>query len=191
MNEPTKALTLAPRAFSHAVPTAIYRLQQLGPVGVVGLAGIVSAIVVAMTVLISLQYATADLRAKLSAPHHPAAAMVHPEDELGHLVTTLPDRNAIPGVLGEIAHQAALAGVTLTGGHYSYSPPKSGSVGRYEMEFPVEADYPGVRDFINRTLTAVPAAGLDKLHMERKTVGDTLVRADVRFVVFVRGGTRE
>jgi hypothetical protein len=179
------------RSLARAIPTAIYRLQQLGPIGLVGLAAILTATAVAMTALVPLQHATADLRAKLAAPHHPTRATVRPEDELGNLLTALPGRNGMPAVLGEIAHQATLAGVTLTAGHYSYSPPKSGAVGRYELEFPVRADYPGVRDFINRTLTAVPAAALDKLHIERKSIGDSVVSADVRFVVFVKSGLRE
>jgi len=32
----------------------------------------------------------------------------------------------------------------------------------------------------------VPAAALAKLHVERKTVGDQIVNADIGFVVFVR-----
>jgi hypothetical protein len=32
----------------------------------------------------------------------------------------------------------------------------------------------------------VPAAALGKLHVERKTVGDPVVNADIGFVVFVR-----
>jgi hypothetical protein len=32
----------------------------------------------------------------------------------------------------------------------------------------------------------VPAAGLDKLQVERRSIGDNSVSADVRFVVFVR-----
>ena len=82
--------------------------------------------------------------------------------------------------------QAQQSGIALDTGHYSYSPPKGGGVGRYEIEFPVKAEYPAVREFINRTLTAVPSVGLDKLRIERKVVGDNVVSADVRFVVFVR-----
>ncbi len=54
------------------------------------------------------------------------------------------------------------------------------------MDFPVKASYPDIRKFINQTLTAVPAAALAKLHVERKTVGDQIVSADIGFVVFVR-----
>jgi hypothetical protein len=83
--------------------------------------------------------------------------------------------------------QAQRAGVSLEVGHYAFIPAKAGNVGRYEFEFPLHASYQQVRDFINRTLTAVPAAGLDKLRIERKSVADQAVNADVRFVVFVRG----
>ena len=49
------------------------------------------------------------------------------------------------------------------------------------------SDYGNVRNFINKSLAAVPALGLDKLHVERKNVGDTLVSADVGFVIYLRG----
>ena len=36
----------------------------------------------------------------------------------------------------------------------------------------------------------VPAAGLGKLHVERKAVGDQVVNANIGFVVFVRSEQR-
>jgi hypothetical protein len=87
--------------------------------------------------------------------------------------------------------QARAAGVELTKGQYTYTRAAAGAgagvgLGRYELDFPVTATYPGVRDFINKTLTHVPSAGLFKLSIERKAIGDGEVIADVRFVVFVR-----
>src|SRR5256885_17255571 len=82
--------------------------------------------------------------------------------------------------------QAKEAGVSLDKGHYLYVPAKSGTIARYELEFPVKAGYPEIRSFINRTLGAVPAVALSKLHVERKAVADPLVNADIGFVVFVR-----
>jgi hypothetical protein len=80
--------------------------------------------------------------------------------------------------------------VPLDTGHYVYSPAKAGAIARYDLEFPVKASYPDIRVFINRTLTAVPAAALGKLHVERKAVGDQVVSADIGFVVFVRSEPR-
>jgi hypothetical protein len=77
--------------------------------------------------------------------------------------------------------------VSIDKGRYAYVPAKAGSIGRYEVEFPVSAAYPAIRTFINGTLTAVPAASLEKVRFERKAVGEQVVNADVGFVVFVRG----
>jgi hypothetical protein len=76
----------------------------------------------------------------------------------------------------------------LEQGRYSYTPATPTRLARYTFEFPVKADYGKVRSFINNSLTAIPALGLDKLHVERKNVGDTLVNADVGFVIYLRGG---
>ena len=90
------------------------------------------------------------------------------------------------GVIGQIVAQAKTAGVSLDTGRYVYTPAKGGEIARYELEFPVKASYPDIRAFIDHTLTAVPSAALGKLRVERKTVGDAVVNADVGFVVFVR-----
>jgi hypothetical protein len=182
------AQNIVPRlgsSITRAIAGGRYQLMRLGPAAVVGVAATLTAVVIALTVIMSIRNATHDLELRIAnARQHPPAA--RPEDAAGKLVSSLPSREQIPAVLGQVLQQAGLAGVTLATGHYAYSPPKAGEVARYELDFPLKAEYPAVRDFIDRTLTAVPAAGLDKLDIERKAVGDTLVNADVRFVVFVR-----
>ena len=83
--------------------------------------------------------------------------------------------------------QAGEAHVVLEQGRYTFSPPTANRLARYTFEFPVKADYGNIRNFIDKSLAAIPALGLDKLHVERKTVGDTLVSADVTFVIYLRG----
>lgn len=170
------------------VPHAQYRLTRLGALGMTGLAAMLAAVVIGVGALIPGQNAIRALDADIARAkqHHPPSE-VTPEEGVGRLVAALPTRGQIPAVIGLVLQQAQQAGVPLDVGHYAFIPAKSGSVGRYELEFPVHASYPQVRDFINRTLTAIPAAGLDKLRIERKTVADQVVNADVRFVVFVRG----
>jgi hypothetical protein len=172
-------------SITRAIPAGRYQLLRLGPAAVVGVAATLTAVVIGLTAIMSIRNATHDLELRIAnARQHPRAP--RPEDTAGRLVSALPSREQMPAVLGQVLQQARLAGVVLATGHYAYSPPKAGQVARYELDFPLKAEYPSVRDFIDRTLTAVPAAGLDKLDIERKAVGDTLVNADVRFVVFVR-----
>ena len=171
------------------VPQLQYQIARLGPAGQVGLAALVAALVVAVSTLLPARHALQVLSADITRAQHPSAAAL--ADQLGpHLVASLPTRAQIPAVIGQIFIQAKEAGVSLDTGHYVYSPAKAGAIARYDLEFPVKASYPAIRGFINRTLTAVPAAGLGKLHVERKAVGDQVVNADIGFVVFVRSEPR-
>jgi len=89
--------------------------------------------------------------------------------------------------LGVVLVQATDAGIDLPQGRYTSSPPTANRLARYTFEFPVKGDYGNIRSFINKSLAAIPALGLDKLHVERKNVGDTVVSADVGFVIYLRG----
>lgn len=168
------------------VPQAVYRIARLGAVGASGLAGLLVAVAVCLGGLIPGQSALRALDAELARARLRPPVEMTPEEGLGRFMGSLPTRGQIPLVIGAILQQAGHAGVPLDNGHYSFVAGKAGNASRYELEFPVKASYPQIRDFINRTLTAVPAAGLDKLHIERKSVADETVSADVRFVIFVR-----
>jgi hypothetical protein len=181
------ALTATGRSVTRALATAGYHLVRLGPAGLTGIVASVAAAVLAFAALVDIQRNSADLTVQIAAARH-RPAVVRPETQLENLVSSLPGRDQMPAVVGRVMQQAALAGVSLTNGHYTYSPPTGTQVARYELEFPVKAQYPSIRDFINRTLTEVPAAALDKLSIQRKVVGDPTVTANVQFVVFVRGG---
>ena len=183
------ALTRAQAVATQLVPQLQYQIARLGPAGQVGLAALVAALVVAMSTLLPARHALQALSADIMRAQHPSAAAL--ADQLGpHLVASLPTRAQIPAVIGQIFIQAKEAGVSLDTGHYVYSPAKAGAIARYDLEFPVKASYPAIRGFINRTLSAVPAAGLGKLHVERKAVGDQVVNANIGFVVFVRSEQR-
>ena len=169
------------------VPHAQYQLTRLGAPGIAGIAALLTAVVITLGTLIPARNAIRALDVDVERAMKRPPSGVTPEEGLGKFVAALPTRGQVPAVIGLVLQQAQQAGVPLDVGHYAFIPAKAGSVGRYELEFPVRASYPQVRDFINRTLAAVPAVGLDKLRIERKSVADQAVNADVRFVVFVRG----
>jgi hypothetical protein len=144
------------------------------------------AAAVAAFALLSLRAANDDLESQLLRAQHRPEAPVTPEQTLTRVVDQLPSRAQMPVVLSQVLQQAQAAGVQLAKGQYSYRPAAKSELGRYELDFPVTAQYPAIRDFINRMLTNIPAAGLYKLTIQRKVIGDPQVNADVRFVIFVR-----
>jgi len=175
------------RTLARALPQVQYRLARLGPAGLGGIAALIAASIVALALWLPAHQSVAALSAELSSPGSTLGRGPSAQVPGDRLIAALPTRLQIPAVLSQVLAQASKAGVALDQGHYGYQPPKAGSLGRYSFEFPVTAPYPNVRDFINRTLTAIPAAGLDKLKIERKAIGDATIDADIGFVVFVRG----
>jgi hypothetical protein len=112
---------------------------------------------------------------------------VRPELSPQQFAASLPTREQVPALLGVVLAQATDAGVVLEQGRYSFTPATSNRLARYTFEFPVKANYGNIRTFIDKSLAALPALGLDKLHVERKNVGDMVVSADVGFVIYLRG----
>jgi hypothetical protein len=184
---PPAALARVRAAAGTLVLQSHYQITRLGQAGQVGLAALTAAVAIAASVLIPARHAIESLGEDIARTQQHSHGGATPQSSVAHFVSTLPTRAQIPAVLGQVFQQAKQAGVALDSGHYAYSAAKSGGIARYELEFPVKADYPNIRTFINRTLATVPAAGLDKLHVERKSVGDSRVNADIRFVIFVRG----
>jgi hypothetical protein len=138
-------------------------------------------------VLLPAQQAEQKLTAELARVRNaPVSASVG--QNAPSLFASLPTRGEISAVIGQVYAEAKGAGVSLDTGRYVYTAAKGGALAHYELEFPVKASYPDIRSFIDHTLSAVPAASLGKLRLERKAVGDAVVAADIVFVVFVRSG---
>jgi hypothetical protein len=174
------------RLMVRAVPELRYRLTRLGIPGVVGLLSFGAAIILAALLIPahrSIESLTQQLAQVQSSPV-PAAQASSPHQFAG----TLPSRRQVPALLGTVLAQANEAGLVLEQGKYVFTPAAGNNLAHYSFEFPVKADYATIRSFINKTLTAIPALGLDKLHVERKNVGDTAVSAEVGFVLYLKGG---
>lgn len=177
----------ADRLIARALPELRYRLAAFGLPGVAGVVGLIGAAIVALVLLLPAQQSIHSLAGQLtqatqSAPL-PAAQALSPHQ----FAATLPSRGQVPALLGTVLAQATEAGVSLDQGKYTYTPAAGNRLARYSFEFPIKADYASIRAFINKSLTAIPALGLEKLHIERKNVGDTTVNAEVGFVIYLRG----
>jgi hypothetical protein len=177
----------AERMLVRALPQARYQLMRVGPAGLTGLAVLLAAAIAAVALLLPAHQSVLALRNELTKAGHVMPSAARPDQTPQQFAATLPTREQIPALLGLVLAQATDAGIVLEQGRYTFSPATSNRLARYTFEFPVKADYGNIRSFINKSLTAIPALGLDKLHVERKNVGDTLVSADVGFVIYLRG----
>jgi hypothetical protein len=170
-----------------AVPQVKYQLMRVGPAGLTGIGALVAAAVAAIALLLPAHQSVLALRDELTKAGHSMPTTAKPEQSPQQFAASLPTREQIPAILGLVLVQATDAGIDLPQGRYTFTPPTSNRLARYTFEFPVKGDYGNIRSFINKSLAAIPALGLDKLHVERKNVGDTVVSADVGFVIYLRG----
>ena len=170
---------------NRALVESIYRLRRVGTSGLAGLALVVAAVAVFFANNLPQSSAVAALKAQVLqlTPLGKVAATSNPA---GTVLAALPRRDDAPTVVGKIFAQASSAGVELTRGQYEYLPARDGVAARYRMTFPVHTTYPKLRDFMDRTLAAMPAVAVDGLRIERKKVGDEEVDAELKLSAYVR-----
>jgi hypothetical protein len=175
------------RMLLRALPQARYQLMRVGPAGLTGIAVLVAAAVAAIALLLPAHQSVLALRNELTRAGHAVPGAAPSERSPQQFTTALPTRAQIPALMEVVLVQATDSGIVLEQGRYTFSPATSSRLARYSFEFPIKADYGNIRNFINKSLVAIPALGLDKLHVERKNVGDTFVSGDVGFVIYLRG----
>jgi hypothetical protein len=168
-----------------ALAESAYRLRRLGATGLTGLALLLAAIVLFVANNLPQSAAVAALNAQILrlAPLAKAPVAGAP---VGTLLAALPPRDDAPEVIGKVFEEAAASGVKLPRGQYEYVPARDGIAARYRMTFPLHASYPRLREFMDRTLVALPAVAVEGLRIERKNSGDDSVDAELKFSAYVR-----
>lgn len=165
------------------------RLRRIGPIAMAGVALLFAALMLVFSVLLPLQRQAEALETALknaAVPARVAAPMTDATRSATAFVSRLPARTDLPLVLATVLQQARAAGLDLDQGSYEMASGKSRRVGRYTIQLPVEGTYPQLRQFVDATLLAVPAASVDSLRLQREKIGSATVAAEIRFTVFVR-----
>ena len=180
------ALDRAQRAGSRALAEVAYRMRWLGTATLVGCATLVLAATLFIANNLPQSAAVAALRGQLVrlAPLLHSGAVAVPLSATA--LSALPPRAEAPNIVAKILEEARASGVELPRGQYEYVPARDGVAARYRMTFPVRASYPKLREFMDRTLVALPAVAVDGLRVERKNVGDESVEAELKLSAYVR-----
>jgi len=171
---------------SRALAESAYRLRRVGATGMAGIALAVAAVVLFIANNLPQGAAVAALKGEILrlAPLGQVPTAAAPG---GTVLAALPKRDDAPTVVGKVFAQAEAAGVELPRGQYEYVPARDGVAARYRMTFPVHTTYPKLRDFMDRTLVALPAVAVEGLRIERKNVGEEQVDAELKLSAYVRG----
>ena len=187
--QPRAPLALLERAqvyANRALAETVYQVRRLGTPAIAGIAAVVMAATVFIANNLPQGAAVAALKGQLVqlAPAAKGASMAVPGSAV---LASLPPRGDAPDVVAKILEEARAAGVELPRGQYEYVPARDGVAARYSMTFPVRTSYSKLREFMDRTLVALPAVAVEGLRIERKNVGDDSVDAELKLAAYVQG----
>jgi hypothetical protein len=174
-------------AVSRAVAEVSYRITRVGSAGLTGLVLISIAIATFIMVNLPQRASIESLRAAAAQPAATGGAGIAAA-QVGKVLTGLPPRSGAPEVLEKILAQAKDAGVELERGKYEFVPSRDGVAAHYRVELPVKTTYPQLRTFMDKTLLALSGVGVEGLRIERKSIGDARIEAEVKLAIYVKDG---
>jgi hypothetical protein len=182
---PVGTLQRAQQVCSRAVAVSAFRVRRLGARTTLGLLAAVLALGLYLGQNLQQLGRIAALKSQIdgltvATPVAKPAAAVAPS------AAALPRRSEASGIVEAVAAQADASGVQLARGEYEFLPARDGVAARYRMSFPLHTSYPRLRQFLDRTLIALPAVAVESLHIERKSVGDENIDAELTLSAFVR-----
>ena len=178
----------AARATNEWLPFVTWSMGRTGRPGLVGAALVAASAVFFLSTQLNTANEVARLRSDLATARAREAAPSHdPAERAGDSIRELPGRAEMPALLGSLLVQADAARLTIDTGKYEMSSTKAGDIVRYKVSFPVAGPYPQVRQFLDSILQAMPSAAISDLSIERKTIGDGAVEAQIRLTIFTRG----
>ena len=163
-----------------------YRSERIGHSGLAGFALLATALALFVGANLPQRAAVTALRAELARGGHAADDTAAAQARINALVATLPARASVPELMERILAQADAAGVELQRGQYEYVPLRDGVAAHYRISLPVHTTYPQLRRFIDGTLATLPAVAVEGLRIERKSIGEEAVDAELRLTAFVR-----
>jgi hypothetical protein len=172
--------------FGHrALAETSYQLRRVGGATFAGCAAVAIATIVFINTNLPQGAALTALKSDLARLTPSGNGAVAP-GPTGAMLASLPPRTEAPSLVAKILEEAKATGVELPRGQYEFVPARDGVAARYRMTFPVQASYPKIREFMDRTLVALPAVAIEGLRIERKNVGDDSVDAELKLAAFVR-----
>jgi hypothetical protein len=184
---PALARRLAARLGSEILPRAAWTISRTGRPGLVGIGLLLAAALFLFSTHLRVADEVEGLRADLATAQSKAeAAVADKVADPAPALRALPARSDMPAILGQIFNEATQARLAVNTAKYEISATRSIGVVGYQIAFPVTGPYPQIRTFIDSTLAAMPAVALSDLVLERKSIGDGSVEAQIRMTVYAR-----
>ena len=173
------------------------RLRRLGLPGTLGIGVWVmvasfhlSAVLPAQQRLDEVRASAASQQQRVAQAGRPLDANARPPaEQLAEFYRVFPDETSSPDWIGRIVAIARDSGLSLDQGEYKPTRDTVGQLTRLQMTLPVRGEYRQIRRFLTATGAALPIVSLDQVQFERQKVGDPLIDARIRLVLYLGQAT--
>ena len=171
----------------------LYRMHQLGPMGLLGLGFLLSAAVVWLLVIRTGEHELQGLAHKFQVRQVQLTAM----NQVGHIVELskeekidlfykqFPAATRVPDLLKNVYEAAEHAELTLETGEYALLHTESDRLARYRVALPVKGSFAQIIKFMDAVLKDMPTIALESANFKRENIEDAVVSAKLVFIVFV------
>lgn len=166
--------------------------RRLGWPGLSGLGLIVLALLFYAGANLPERLQRLDLEQRVAAvrarPAPPSSAEAGIEARLATFYSQFPGPDSAPAWLEKIYGAGNAAALVLEKVDYKLSPDRNSRLLRYEVDLPVQGSYIQIRQFIQAILGDIPAIALREIQIQRNTIADPKVEAQIRFILYLREG---
>lgn len=156
--------------------TLQYRLGIAGTAGLlIALACLIASVLLVIPMHHTLQQLSTELTRLQAQPRNsPPVLMLDDAQQLANFYQQFPSVNAMSGILEQI-HQLALEqGIGLSSGEYKLANDANNPrLARYEIIFPLQANYARLRAFIEAAALRFPSLGLSEINIKREAIDES------------------
>jgi Tfp pilus assembly protein PilO len=107
------------------------------------------------------------------------------DEQLAAFYRSFPGEHEATDWIGKIAAIAERDGLSLQQAEYKADRDKAGKLTRLQMSLPLKGEYETLRKFLSDLHTEIPIVSLEQVEFERQKIGDPLVDAKLRLVIFL------
>lgn len=166
--------------------------RKIGATGVIGLALLVAALVVALAIP-GMSHHSDELRATLVSRADDIARKgqsvrrnVSSSERVGEFVSAFPELSHSADDLGQVFAAAQRYNVSLPKGEYALKAEPNTPLVSFTATFPVRSEYGAIKAFTADVMTALPHVSMDDLRMARSDAGTGALDAVIRLTFVYR-----
>lgn len=128
---------------------------------------------------------TISLQQRIAQAGDPSSVNRSLDEQLAAFYQLFPSEHDATDSVGAIAAIAQRDGLGLQQAEYKVERDKTGRLIRFQMSLPLKGDYQAIRRFLSHLRAELPMVSLEQVQFDRQKVGDPLVDAKIRLVIFL------